>query len=97
MKFINNTDKKIKVSKEIITHNQRGFTTVKPGESIEAKSEAFQKGYIKDGLTLVKGKEKPAEEPMDEEPEVTAETSSIGDTTVETKMTRRQKSNSRRK
>ena len=80
MKFVNNTEEAVKVKTEGNEKLPPVFRTVKPGDSINANSKEYCKGYADDGLTAVKGpvgqvldkvmgKEEKAEEPLKIEPE----------------------------
>ena len=81
MKFVNNTEEAVKVKTEGNEKLPPVFRTVKPGDSINANSKEYCKGYADDGLTAVKGpvgqvldkvmgkEEEKAEEPLKIEPE----------------------------
>ena len=80
MKFVNNTEEAVKVKTEGNEKLPPVFRTVKPGDSINANSKEYCKGYADDGLTAVKGpvgqvldkvmgKEEKAKEPLKIEPE----------------------------
>ena len=71
MKFVNNTDKRIKVMKE--NTNPAEYQTVYKGQTIEAESFIFQKYYLKEGLVVYEApiKEVPKEKPKEKTKEKT--------------------------
>lgn len=69
MKFINNETEAVKVRAEGNEKLPPVFKTVKPGETINAESDDYIKGYKKKGLTAVKEVEETKDKPKDKEPE----------------------------
>ncbi len=68
MKFINNGTEAVKVKTEGDEKLPPIFKTVKPGDTIEAESDDYIKGYVKDGLTVVKEIEVPKDEKPKDKP-----------------------------
>lgn len=61
MKFENKTNKPIKVMVEEIpylSHTLKKWSTLKPGDTIKAETERFQKYYLKEELVAVSFKSK---------------------------------------